>query len=83
MPKHRTVHAKQPLGVHPRPKKHLDPAPDGLKTAPHHAAGEISGLKEQWRRGTDANADPEINEATKSVAPEAVLDELEAHKDAR
>ena len=25
-------------------KKRLDPAPDGLKTAPHHAAGEISGL---------------------------------------
>jgi predicted helicase len=40
----RIVHAKQPLVVHPRPKKHLDPAPDGLKTAPHHAAGEISGL---------------------------------------
>jgi uncharacterized membrane protein len=31
--------------------------------------------------GADANADPEINEVTKDVAPEAVLDEIEAQQD--
>jgi uncharacterized membrane protein len=33
------------------------------------------------RLGTEANADPEINEVTKDVAPEAVLDEIEAQQD--
>jgi uncharacterized membrane protein len=33
------------------------------------------------RLGTEAKADPEINEVTKDVAPEAVLDEIEAQQE--
>ena len=33
------------------------------------------------RLGAEANTDPEINEVTKDVAPEAVLDEIEAQQD--
>jgi uncharacterized membrane protein len=33
------------------------------------------------RLGTEAKDDPEINEVTKDVAPEAVLDEIEAQQE--
>jgi hypothetical protein len=33
------------------------------------------------RLGAEANADPEINEVMKDIAPEAVLDEIEAQQD--
>jgi uncharacterized membrane protein len=33
------------------------------------------------RLGTEAKADPEINEVTKDVAPKAVLDEIEAQQE--
>ena len=33
------------------------------------------------RLGAEANADPEINEVRKDIAPEAVLDEIEAEQD--
>jgi uncharacterized membrane protein len=43
-------------------------------------AGLVTAISE--RLGVDANADPEVKEIKKDVAPEAVLDEIETRQDA-
>jgi uncharacterized membrane protein len=42
-------------------------------------AGLVTAISE--RLGVDANADPEVKEIKKDVAPEAVLDEIETRQD--
>ena len=47
-----------------------------------HELTKLVGLSRPWRSARrGANADPEIKEVKKDVAPEAVLDEIEAKQD--